>query len=219
MEDLRGCSLADALDRLERGKIGHGDAMRWLNIESVDELVEIMHVNGRLMPAASRCGFRPRRSLLYAPSLSRPRRRGELQASGRRALSERDAPIRQSPPPRSTAIPWRAGIRELPRHSGRRRKSCLRQWRPRPLRLAVAAQTSRKVEAIGFGGRFVHGAGLPRPIYPRATNGPSGAGAMAEARSLSAPPASRRACCRPGLRRTPSTDRGLPSSRSDGARS
>jgi hypothetical protein len=49
MEDLRGCSLADALDRLERGKIGHGDAMRWLNIESVDELVEIMHVNGRLM--------------------------------------------------------------------------------------------------------------------------------------------------------------------------
>jgi hypothetical protein len=56
MQDLKGCSLADVLERLEKGKIGHSDAMRWLNIESLNELVEIMHVNGRLMP-----GHRPMR--------------------------------------------------------------------------------------------------------------------------------------------------------------
>jgi hypothetical protein len=49
-EDLKGCSLADVLERLEKGKIGHRAAMAWLNIDSQDELVEIMHVNGRLMP-------------------------------------------------------------------------------------------------------------------------------------------------------------------------
>jgi hypothetical protein len=48
--DLKGCSLTDVLKRLEKGKIGHSAAMEWLNIESQDELVEIMHVNGRLMP-------------------------------------------------------------------------------------------------------------------------------------------------------------------------
>jgi hypothetical protein len=50
MQDLSGCSLTDVLDKLEKGKIGHDDAMRWLKIESVNELVEIMHVNGRRMP-------------------------------------------------------------------------------------------------------------------------------------------------------------------------
>lgn len=49
-EDLRGCSLADVLEKLEKGKIGHRAAMSWLNIESQDELVEIMHTNRRLMP-------------------------------------------------------------------------------------------------------------------------------------------------------------------------
>ena len=49
-EDLKGCSLADVLEKLEKGKIGHRAAMAWLNIASQDELVEIMHVNGRLMP-------------------------------------------------------------------------------------------------------------------------------------------------------------------------
>jgi hypothetical protein len=49
-ETLKGCSLADVLEKLEKGKIGHRAAMEWLNIESQDELVEIMHVNGRLMP-------------------------------------------------------------------------------------------------------------------------------------------------------------------------
>ncbi len=47
-------TLADMLDRLERGKIGHGEAMRWLGIDSYNELVEIVHANGRQMP-----GHRP----------------------------------------------------------------------------------------------------------------------------------------------------------------
>ncbi len=49
-ETLKGCSLADVLEKLEKGKIGHRAAMEWLNIESQNELVEIMHANGRLMP-------------------------------------------------------------------------------------------------------------------------------------------------------------------------
>lgn len=49
-EDLKGCSLADVLDKLEKGQIGHRAAMAWLNIESQNELVNIMHFNGRLMP-------------------------------------------------------------------------------------------------------------------------------------------------------------------------
>jgi hypothetical protein len=48
--DLKGCSLADVLEKLEKGKIGHRMAMEWLNIQSLNDLVEIMHVNGRLMP-------------------------------------------------------------------------------------------------------------------------------------------------------------------------
>ena len=38
------------LARLEAGRIGHATAMAWLNIDSLNRLVEIMHVNGRLMP-------------------------------------------------------------------------------------------------------------------------------------------------------------------------
>ena len=49
-EDLRGCSLADVLERLEKGRIGHRAAMEWLNVASHAALVEIMHLNGRLMP-------------------------------------------------------------------------------------------------------------------------------------------------------------------------
>ena len=49
-EELRGCSVVDVLDKLEKGKIGHSAAMEWFNVRSYDDLVEIMHVNGRLMP-------------------------------------------------------------------------------------------------------------------------------------------------------------------------
>jgi hypothetical protein len=43
-------SLADVLETLEKGKMGHAAAMEWLNVQSYDELVEIMHANNRLMP-------------------------------------------------------------------------------------------------------------------------------------------------------------------------
>jgi hypothetical protein len=43
-------TLAEMLDRLEHGKIGHAEAMRWLGIESINELVETVHANGRQMP-------------------------------------------------------------------------------------------------------------------------------------------------------------------------
>lgn len=46
----KGDSLADVLEKLEKGKIGHRAAMDWLNVKSLDALVEIMHTNGRLMP-------------------------------------------------------------------------------------------------------------------------------------------------------------------------
>jgi len=49
-EELQGCSLADVLEKLEKGKIGHRAAMEWLNVKSYNALVEIMHANGRLMP-------------------------------------------------------------------------------------------------------------------------------------------------------------------------
>jgi hypothetical protein len=47
-------TLAEMLAKLERGRIGHGEAMRWLGIDSYNELVEIVHFNGRQMP-----GHRP----------------------------------------------------------------------------------------------------------------------------------------------------------------
>ena len=43
-------TLAEMLDKLERGRIGHGEAMRWLGVDSYNELVEIVHYNGRQMP-------------------------------------------------------------------------------------------------------------------------------------------------------------------------
>jgi hypothetical protein len=47
-------TLADLLTRLERGQIGHSEAMRWLGVDSYAALVEIVHANGRQMP-----GHRP----------------------------------------------------------------------------------------------------------------------------------------------------------------
>ena len=43
-------TLPELLGKLERGRIGHAEAMRWLNIDSYRELVEVMHANGRQMP-------------------------------------------------------------------------------------------------------------------------------------------------------------------------
>ena len=48
-EELKGCTLDDVLEKLEKGKIGHRAAMDWLDIESYHDLVRIMHLNGRKM--------------------------------------------------------------------------------------------------------------------------------------------------------------------------
>jgi hypothetical protein len=76
-EDLKGYSLADVLEKLEKGKMGHRAAMEWLNVSSYDALVEIMHVNGRLMPGHQPMRVSPRtrelvRSISRAPGLVRP---------------------------------------------------------------------------------------------------------------------------------------------------
>jgi hypothetical protein len=70
-QGLEGCTLADVLKKLEKGRIGHRAAMEWLNIESLNELVEIMHVNGRLMPGHQPMRVAPEtRALVRA--ISRP---------------------------------------------------------------------------------------------------------------------------------------------------
>jgi hypothetical protein len=53
-DDLKGMTLSELLEAVERGRVGYGDAMDWLKIESLNELVEIMHYNDREMP-----GHRP----------------------------------------------------------------------------------------------------------------------------------------------------------------
>jgi hypothetical protein len=45
-----GRTLVDLLEALEKGKIGHTEAMEWLGIESLNELCDIMYANGRVMP-------------------------------------------------------------------------------------------------------------------------------------------------------------------------
>jgi hypothetical protein len=47
-------TVADLLGLLERGKIGYGYAMRWLDIDSLDELWKIAALNDRRLP-----GHRP----------------------------------------------------------------------------------------------------------------------------------------------------------------
>ncbi len=47
-------TLDDLLTKLEKGRIEHAEAMRWLGIDSYTSLVAIVHANGRQMP-----GHRP----------------------------------------------------------------------------------------------------------------------------------------------------------------
>lgn len=49
-KDLSGMSFADVLEQLEAGKIGHTAAMDWLGAKTYNDLVRIMHFNGRTMP-------------------------------------------------------------------------------------------------------------------------------------------------------------------------
>jgi hypothetical protein len=70
-DDLKGCSLSDVLEKLEKGRIGHAAAMAWLNIDSQNDLVEVMHVNGRLMPGHQPMRVSPETRALVR-SISRP---------------------------------------------------------------------------------------------------------------------------------------------------
>jgi hypothetical protein len=87
-DDLKGCSLADVLEKLEKGRIGHRAAMEWLGVASYDRLVDIMHANGRLMPGHQPMGVSPgTRTLLRrifrtaaAPKLSAKRGQQMAQA-------------------------------------------------------------------------------------------------------------------------------------------
>jgi len=69
--DLSGCSLADVLERLEAGKVGHAAVMEWLEIDSFNELVEIMHFNGRIMPGHREMVVTPETQALIR-QISRP---------------------------------------------------------------------------------------------------------------------------------------------------
>jgi hypothetical protein len=48
--DPEPTTVADLLALLERGRVGYSYAMRWLGIDSLDELWEIAALNGRRLP-------------------------------------------------------------------------------------------------------------------------------------------------------------------------
>ena len=70
-DDLRGLTVAEVLEMLEKGKVGYGPVMDYLRIDSLNELVEIMHFNDRQMP-----GHRPmpirRETLELLKQITRP---------------------------------------------------------------------------------------------------------------------------------------------------
>ena len=69
--DLEGLGLPRVLEMLEKGKVGHGAVMDYLRIDSLNQLVEIMHLNGHQMP-----GHRPmpirRETLDLLKQITRP---------------------------------------------------------------------------------------------------------------------------------------------------
>jgi len=98
-------TLAEMLDKLERGKIGHAEAMRWLGSESLNELVETVHANGRQMPGHRPFPLSPEtldvlRQVIVRPSVERgPTRHDWVTSSSKsRTLSPADelADVRQA---------------------------------------------------------------------------------------------------------------------------
>lgn len=73
-DDLDDCSLADVLERLEAGRIGHAAAMAWLEVESYRDLVRIMHLNGRIMPGHREMIVTAETEALLATIVRPPRR-------------------------------------------------------------------------------------------------------------------------------------------------
>jgi hypothetical protein len=67
-------TLADMLLKLEKGKIGHGEAMRWLGVDNYTDLVRIVHLNGRRMPGHRSMKIAPRTKALLRQLIRKPHR-------------------------------------------------------------------------------------------------------------------------------------------------
>jgi hypothetical protein len=57
--DYEPKTVAQLLELLERGRVGHRFAMDWFGIDSYPRLVRIMHLNGRRMPGHKPMRIRP----------------------------------------------------------------------------------------------------------------------------------------------------------------
>lgn len=70
-------TLAEMLDKLEGGRIGHTEAMQWLGVDSYNALVDIVQTNGRQMPGhrAIPLSAETRAMLLLATKPAVPSRR------------------------------------------------------------------------------------------------------------------------------------------------
>jgi hypothetical protein len=64
-------TLPEMPDELERGQIGHSDAMRWLGVDIHTTLVEIVHANARQMPG-HRAGTVPKATRAVLRSVTKP---------------------------------------------------------------------------------------------------------------------------------------------------
>ena len=72
-------TLAELLDKLESGRIGHARAMQWLGIESYNALVEIVHANGRQMPGHRPMPLSPKIRALLRWITRKPRARSPAE--------------------------------------------------------------------------------------------------------------------------------------------
>lgn len=96
-EDLKGSSLADVLEKLEKGKIGHRAAMDWLNVKSYDDLVDgmsrsLLNFVGRALPGSevTRPWISPQSEDAWRDGRSERRRRSaDARTSAVRVAPER----------------------------------------------------------------------------------------------------------------------------------
>jgi hypothetical protein len=143
-EELKGCSLADVLEKLEKGKLGHRAAMEWLNLKSYDNLVEIMHANGRLMP-----GHQPMR---VAPETRALLRRIFRPGASPEYPTTRSAPVLRSRCFLQPLWPRACPYRNMRPSGGRPRRiwPTVSKWTGRPWPCWVPAWMSRRRRSNGF---------------------------------------------------------------------
>lgn len=73
-EELKGLSVADVLDLLEAGKIGHRLAMEYFGYDRYADLVATMHANARTMPGHQPMRIAPETLALVRRITRRPQR-------------------------------------------------------------------------------------------------------------------------------------------------